>query len=105
LDGFVTIVFLRLEPSPATSITQQDDGATDGTGLELDRRGLILATGAAAGAGLAGVGASGVAVADPEYGPRYPAEIDEGIEKPTATRTFPVYDYCNGKYVQDGSRT
>jgi hypothetical protein len=36
---------------------------------------------------------------------RYPAEIDEGIEKPTATRTFPVYDYCNGKYVQDGSRT
>ena len=105
MDGFVTIAFVRPEPSPATSTTQQDDGATDGTGLELDRRSLVLATGAVAGAGLADVGADGVAVADLEYGPRYPAEIDEGIEKPTATRIFPVYDYCNGKYVRDGSRT
>ena len=86
-------------------MTGHDDGTTDGTGLELDRRSLIRAAGATAGAGLAGVGASGAATADPQYGPRYPAEVDEGIEKPTATRTFPVYDYRDGEYVRDGSRT
>ena len=86
-------------------MTGHDDGTTDGTGLELDRRSLIRAAGATAGAGLAGVGASGAATADPQYGPRYPPEVDEGIEKPTATRTFPVYGYRDGEYVRDGSRT